>query len=73
MDGDDTVVVERFDAKMDDSVDVEVVFGSSTMGQYMRDHLEEMSEFLGSPANVCDSIWEYENGICKETKKIENK
>ncbi len=43
------------------------------MGQYMRDHLEEMSEFLGSPANVCDSMWEYENGICKETKKIENK
>ena len=73
MDGDDTVVVERLDAEMDDSVDVEVVFGSSTMGQYMRDHLEEISEFLGSPANVCDSIWEYENGICKETKKIENK
>ncbi len=25
------------------------------------------------PANVCDSMWEYENGICKETNKIENK
>ena len=35
--------------------------------------MEEMSEYLGSPANVCDSMWEYENGICKETKKIENK
>ena len=45
----------------------------STMGQYMGDHMEEMSEYLGSPANVCDSMWEYENGICKETKKIENK
>lgn len=49
------------------------IVDSSTMGQYMRDHLEEMSEFLDSPANVCDSMWEYENGICKETKKIENK
>ena len=49
------------------------IVDSSTMGQYIRDHMEEMSEYLGSPANVCDSMWEYENGICKETKKIENK
>ena len=49
------------------------IVDSSTTGQYMRNHMEEMDEFLGSPANVCDSMWEYENGICKETKKIENK
>ncbi|MBR5716681.1 MAG: hypothetical protein IKX59_08845 [Bacteroidales bacterium] len=49
------------------------VVDPSTMGQYMRDHMEKMSEFLGSPANVCDSMWEYKNGVCKETKKIENK
>ena len=49
------------------------IVDSSTMGQYMGDHMEEMSEYLGSPANVCDSMWEYENGICKETTKIENK
>lgn len=46
------------------------IVDSSTMGQYMRDYMEDMSDFLGSPANVCDSMWEYENGICKETKKI---
>jgi len=49
------------------------IVDSSTVGQYMRDHMEEIGEFLGSPTNVCDSMWEYENGICKETKKIENK
>ena len=49
------------------------IVDSSTMGQYMRDHMEEIGEFLGSPTNVCDSMWEYENGICKETKKIEDK
>lgn len=49
------------------------IVDSSTMGQYIRDHMEEMSKCPGSPANVCDSMWEYENGICKEIKKIENK
>ena len=49
------------------------IVDSSAMGQYMRNHMEKMSEFLGNPTNVCDSMWEYENGICKETKKIENK
>ena len=49
------------------------IVDSSTMGHYIRDHMEVMSEFPGSPANVCDSMWEYENGKCKETKKIENK
>lgn len=47
------------------------IVDSSTMGQYMMEHMEEMSEFPDSPANVCDSMWEYCNGICKETKKIE--
>lgn len=29
------------------------IVDSSTMGQYIRDHMEEMSEYLGSPTNVC--------------------
>lgn len=46
---------------------------SSTMGKYMWNHMEEMHDFPGSPINVCDSMWKYENGICTETKKIESK
>ena len=49
------------------------IVDSSTMGQYTRAHMEEMSEIQGSPRDVCDSMWEYENGTCKETKKVENK
>ena len=48
------------------------IVDSSVMGQYMRERMEQMSEFPDSPANVCDSMWEYDNGICKETKKIVN-
>lgn len=42
---------------------------SSEMGEFMRDHMVDQDDYPGSPSSVCDSLWEYENNVCKETKK----
>ena len=42
---------------------------SSEMGDFMRENMDEQDDFPGSPLNICDSIWVYENNVCKETKR----
>lgn len=40
---------------------------TSEMGDFIKSHIYD--DFPGSPSDVCDSLWEYENGVCRETRK----